>query len=564
MDLDAELESMLRFCDLAGKEFLHYGKHMVRGWWQETEERKFKHRLTEIGPSLKGIKIDHKSKTKPMKKFEAMSDYFSKSGMSLLGAMISWAGKKTIDGEAVDGLYIWFVDMIMSNVTSQEARDLMPCFEALFEELQSPEFKAKGGETKQVHLFSDNALSAAPHSPYLHALNEQMSGLIEILGWTNNEAQRGKDFLDAHFSYMLKQLKKAILQGEIKFTDQYTFYDSLTYDGGMTASAALLVEELDAAQRVCQTCDNALPKKKRGGISSVYDIDFSHDDKVTHRKFANLDAHKKDFTPSLENWPLELEATGRVVKRFYSKSEPMFLPFERRSKFKNYQPPNERTFQGRLYQSVKRILANGGTVGESANQTMAQGQEISGEVLELVGIMKETFPTEYPPELTKNWAKKTNRLYLNINDEAGACLRDMFTQGQGYTNKHLRYTSEKAFAEIQQGILLRCWDQKLVLSNARIKSFFGRRFADEKKTNDAMRGTTKNTVSEQFDEAMQQRDESGEINGVVDSMESVLLDGTYQEDGIEEVLLGMEEHQPATSTQEENDDFVPACDEDFS
>jgi hypothetical protein len=79
-----------------------------------------------------------------------------------------------------------------------------------------------------------------------------------------------------------------------------------------------------------------------------------------------------------------------------------------------------------------------------------------------------------------------------------------------------------------------------------------------------MRGTTKNTVSEQFDEAMQQRDESGEINGVVDSMESVLLDGTYQEDGIEEVLLGMEEHQPATSTQEENDNFVPACDEDFS
>jgi GTP cyclohydrolase II len=54
-----------------------------------------------------------------------------------------------------------------------------------------------------------------------------------------------------------------------------------------------------------------------------------------------------------------------------------------------------------------------------------------------------------------------------------------------------------------------------VLSNARIKSFFGRRFADEKKTNDAMRGTTKNTVSEQFDEAMQQRDESGEMNGVV-------------------------------------------------
>jgi hypothetical protein len=286
-----------------------------------------------------------------------MSDYFSKSGMSCLGAMTHWGGKKTVDGEEVDGLCMWFIDMIMSNVTSQEARDLMPCFEAFFEELQSSEFQAKGGETKQVHLFSDNALSAAPLSPCLNALNQNMLGSIEILGWTNNEAQRGKDFLDAHFSYMLKQIKKAILQGEIKFSDPCTFYDVLTYDGGMTASAALLVEELDAAQGVCQICDEAFPQKKRAGIASVLDIEFTDEDKVTHRKFANLDANKKEFMPSVKKWPSELDGTGRVLKRFYSKTEPMFLPFERRSKMKNYQPPNERTFQGRLYQSVKRILA---------------------------------------------------------------------------------------------------------------------------------------------------------------------------------------------------------------
>jgi hypothetical protein len=302
----------------------------------------------------------------------------------------------------------------------------------------------------------------------------------------------------------------------------------------------------------------------------VYDIQFE-DDKVTHRKFANLDAEKKVFTPSSEKWPLELEKTGSVVKRFYSDTEPMFLPSERRSKTKkNYQPPNERTFQGRLYQSVKRILANGGTtVGANAStQTIAQGQEISNDMLELVQVMKDNFPTEYPPKLTKNWAKKTNRLYLNINVEAGESLRQMFLQGQGYTNKHLRYTSEKAFAETQQGILLRCWDQKLVLSNARIKSFFGRLFANEKKGNDAMRGTIKNAVSDQFTEAMTQRDERGETDVPADdSIELELLRDTLsttQEDEVEEVLLGMEDHRSpvTTSTQEESDDYVADCDQD--
>jgi hypothetical protein len=126
---------------------------------------------------------------------------------------------------------------------------LLPHFVALFEELQSPEFKAKGGETQQVHLFSINALSAAPDSPHMHALNNSMLGLIEILDWTDDEAQRGKDFLDAHFSHMLKQTKKVILQVEIKFTDQHTFHDSLTCDSGMTASAALLIGQQHSPRR---------------------------------------------------------------------------------------------------------------------------------------------------------------------------------------------------------------------------------------------------------------------------------------------------------------------------
>jgi hypothetical protein len=61
---------MTEFAKLSGKEMLHYAKHLVRGWWQD-------------------LSI----------KFEAINVFFSKSGISLLGAMILWAGEKEVKGE---------------------------------------------------------------------------------------------------------------------------------------------------------------------------------------------------------------------------------------------------------------------------------------------------------------------------------------------------------------------------------------------------------------------------------------------------------------------------------
>jgi hypothetical protein len=88
--------------------------------------------------------------------------------------MIFWAGAKMIKGKEVHGHFVWFVDIVMDNTTSQEARDLMPCLEAITSELSKDYFvNEKGaGKTKGLFILSDNALTSVVHTPFIHALNQ--------------------------------------------------------------------------------------------------------------------------------------------------------------------------------------------------------------------------------------------------------------------------------------------------------------------------------------------------------------------------------------------------------
>jgi hypothetical protein len=170
-NLRDELHSMTQFAKLSGKETLHYAKHLVRGWWQDNSIKELK-RLLLFYPWLKGVVIDYKNKLLPNSKFKAMNVFFSKSGISLLGAMIFWAGEKDVKGEKLKRLSVWFVDMIMANTTSQEMRDMMPGLEMVLDELQKPYLVEKAGETKDIFVLSNNALISAPLSPFIHAFNK--------------------------------------------------------------------------------------------------------------------------------------------------------------------------------------------------------------------------------------------------------------------------------------------------------------------------------------------------------------------------------------------------------
>jgi hypothetical protein len=189
--------------------------------------------------------------------------------MSVFGCMFLWAVTKKVKGNDVDGLNVWFVDIIMANVTSQDAKDLYCGLDAFRSEIQQKYLIDMAGKRTKMLILSDNKLVDASHSAFINAGNRKaikdvggannqpvdnnLTGPFtprrrrgEILAnrdpdnrfharltkwmqdldrhvidkpyicrWCTWEAQRGKSELDPHFYYLNKQLTQACLVGGI-------------------------------------------------------------------------------------------------------------------------------------------------------------------------------------------------------------------------------------------------------------------------------------------------------------------------------------------------------------
>ena len=170
----------------------------------------------------------------------------------------------------------------MHNVDSQDARDLIPALGALLKELKSEESKkiykdnnssdANSPESpEEIILCKDNKLYSASLTPFIVFLNTKSGpGGLQIIDWFNNKAQRGKDFLDAHFQYINIYLRMVIMKGDIKLSDPKVFYDCLAYMSGMRASSVILLDEYSVAQKVFDPCKSVVCNKKI--ISHVHHI----------------------------------------------------------------------------------------------------------------------------------------------------------------------------------------------------------------------------------------------------------------------------------------------------
>jgi hypothetical protein len=114
---EEEESSMETALKLIEKEIKHYAAHLVahlvHGFWQEKSIREIKW-LLQLYNNVIVLVIDHKNELLPHEFLDSMRDFFSKSGMSVLGGMFLRAvTRKTKDNE-VQGLNIWFVYIIMS------------------------------------------------------------------------------------------------------------------------------------------------------------------------------------------------------------------------------------------------------------------------------------------------------------------------------------------------------------------------------------------------------------------------------------------------------------------
>jgi hypothetical protein len=141
-------------------------------------------------------------------------------------------------------------------------------------------------------------------------------------------------------------------------------YDAMAYDGGYKATTSLLLkEDTDASRTVFEKCSKVFKSKKQG-ISQVHDMVFSQNE-ITHNFFSNLVCHRdkqgnQSYVPT-DQWPSNLPATGKVLKRNVNRGEPIFFPFRETqgvAHAADAETLNDMLLSTRVYKSLLRYNAN--------------------------------------------------------------------------------------------------------------------------------------------------------------------------------------------------------------
>ena len=496
-----ELDSMVELSKVLRHDLRHYLKHVTCSWWQKKAEEEIRRKMIN-NPNIKMVKPDHKNKTLAQCLFEAMSEYFGKHGISCLGTYVVWYGKNE---HGVEGFFSWYIDIIMENTTAQESRDMMPCFETILEELLNPDFEQIAGNTNVVYMGSDNALTSVELSLFVSMMNKKYSEKgIQIKNWINGEAQTNKGSVDTHFHFMNIQLAKAVANNGSKLACPHTMCDCCVYGGGIRATTTILLKEKYEAQQVFDCCKEALSKADRSGITKIHDQYFHESGDVRWRPFSNNPNDEKQIPAdrakkALSNWKNRVggeevdafPATGEVLRRHQSTTEPHFTPFETSSAEDDTEAPCSTTLGGRVYVSMKKMESGTSfdfhndpldSSGDLHENTEAQLLQVVEEIfMEDGDLCKELGVSEFPPKLEAYWGQKKRQTYLVMDDDIKQKVVDLCNEGAGYSNKHLRVTSEACMSTLERTILRTRWDQKIVCSVARFNSLFSRKYAAEKK-----------------------------------------------------------------------------------
>ena len=399
--------------------------------------------------------MDYKQKILSKKQNESQVDYFGKSGMSFLGAMLV---RKNEDGEFMHN----FIDCVIYDSASQGGKDLLPPLEAIFKHIAE---YFKETTCKTLIIVSDNAtnFTGASLFPFIHSLNANPE-LPSVKIWMYSEPQRGKTLLDTHFSFVTLKLNQALLAG-IPHMNTLELYKALTYRGGLSATSVLLVACRDDLDDVFSKCEKAQGiKGLRNGISQVHEIQFHTDDNklTTHLQYG-LPQHSNTNT---ERWETKLLPCSTVLKQYVSDAA-SGLVFGQPSKG-----------------SREEVRKNAGTTtlptllqDVVAKAQSGMNENLHQQATETRAIAATSLPSTFT--LEKRWTKKKNRKYLNLSPEVKDQLDKMYEQGVKDSKNKVK--AEAACLELKSGILEKLWDQKKVCTVAKIKSYFAQKKLKGKK-----------------------------------------------------------------------------------
>ena len=433
-----EKTSIANIAKLTEYEFLHYCKHLCRDWWQHNQISAIKNNL-EANEAV--LIIDHKQKVLPKRQNESMTEYYGKSGMSLCGAML-------ITKDADDFEHRFF-DVVMDNVSTQRADDVIPVLEVVLREIK------KEYNISRVSLVSDNAgaFSSYSHIPFLYACNN-VDGFPTIVRWDYTEPQCGKSMLDTHFSYINLQLRHALLDG-VGYTNPGELFKALTHDGGIRGTTVLLVKKLDAIVSHHESWTSHTSDKvfKKLGVRSCASIVFKQSEVTLH----HASGLEPKATVSTKKWPQEYDPSsqplGEVVRRMISADS---RPLRARPKKKQAEDSQQN--------SVKTLPV---VIKEAVDQHMLAYELPGHATTQTVSPLATTADN---PQLKKHWAVKTHRTWLKIDDTVKEKLEGFYMQG--VNDPKNKVSAEVAARMLKEDDLLLLWDQRFICSATRIKQFY--------------------------------------------------------------------------------------------
>jgi hypothetical protein len=288
--------------------------------------------------------------------------------------------------------------------------------------------------------------------------------MATVVHWIFTEAQCGKSFLDAHFAYVNIQLHRAIVGGT-NYPDAIGLFNALCYDGGIRACTVLLVNELSTHNMVKSACTHI---HNAGLVSQeprqTHDIIFEKRN-VHVRRQTNLDDGMRTIPSDV--WTTTLPRIGETEDR---KSSIDSRPIQTRVR---KQPTTAPSAEDLANEPVRTLEV---AIQQATTTVMIGMAETAAVVPGLVLPPGHNEKDDLP--LNIHWARKSNRTGMTVRAPVKKILHRMYDIG--VEDKSRKYTKEKAYAELHEGVLRRSWDQRAIMTAGSIASVWST-YADDLK-----------------------------------------------------------------------------------
>ena len=431
-----------------------YMAHQVRAYAQFA---KIEEETESFSTTRCGLWFDHKQKILPTVFREGQIEYFGKRGMSLLGFMLIQGVERIVKDEIVQGLTYNFYDVVVDKYSSQDNVQVLDILQAMIVQI-----KEDFPEITELTLGSDNASCLASHDNiiFVHHLNDRLDG-IKVRNWLYTEACTGKGRIDTHFSYLNLKLKAYVIDGnDIRTEDD--IFTAMTFEGGLSGTSAILFDGSTLKGPVL----NKEFKMTKTGVRETHEMLWSNDRPEVFT-ISNITNSEQVTARRLQNFHANI-IHASIAKIHRSTKPSLFVP--KKNPRRNVDNSAEKLTlkQKQRSQTVASALCLadikfGPTIHAAVHNDASHKDGNT--------MLKNLFPgwACYPKQ---TGSKKVCSTTLKT-------LEELFQKGN--QNKSSRISADRARIFIIEGLEKCNWYERVIVTEAKIKAYFGTTLTSRKK-----------------------------------------------------------------------------------